>query len=77
MAQSPMLRMSEPRGTGGELTWSSKNGAKTRVGQSDGIIVWDIHIWVDIYIYQTNRTTGSFNGAAFETCDFRFFYLKR
>lgn len=29
MAQSPMLRMLEPRGTGGELTWSNKNGAKT------------------------------------------------
>ena len=51
MAQSPMLRMSEPRGTGGELTWSNKNGAKTRVGQSDGIIFWDIHICMGIYIY--------------------------
>ena len=51
MEQSPMLRMSEPRGTGGELTWSNKNGAKTRVGQSDGIIFLDIHICMGIYIY--------------------------
>ena len=76
MAQSPMLHMSEPRGTGGELTWSN-----TKTGLKPGTIWWDnflgyTHMYGYIYIYQTNRTTGSFNGPSVWNMWFQICLLK-